>query len=84
MYIYRENIILTILGIFFGLIFGTVLQRFIMTTMEVDQLVFGKVVHLSSYVYASLLTILFSIIVMLVIHRQLKRIDMVEALKAVD
>ena len=84
MYIYRENIILTLLGIFFGYIFGTGLQRFIMTTMEVDQLVFGKVIHLSSYIYSTLLTILFSAIVMIVIHYQLKRIDMVEALKAND
>ena len=84
MYIYRENIILTFLGIFFGCLFGTVLQRFIMTTMEVDQLVFGKVIHLSSYIYSILLTVLFTLIVMVVIHQQLKRIDMVEALKAND
>ena len=84
MYIYRENIILTFLGIFFGSLFGTVLQRFIMTTMEVDQLVFGKVIHMSSYLYSTLLTILFTLIVMVVIHYQLKRIDMVEALKAND
>lgn len=84
MYIYRENIILTLFGIFFGYIFGSVLQRFIMTTMEVDQLVFGKVIHLSSYIYSTLLTILFSVVVMIVIHYQLKRIDMVEALKAND
>lgn len=84
MYIYRENIILTFLGIFFGCLFGTILQRFIMTTMEVDQLVFGKVIHMSSYLYSILLTILFTLIVMVVIHHQLKRIDMVEALKAND
>lgn len=84
MYIYRENIILTLIGIFFGYIFGTGLQRFIMTTMEVDQLVFGKMIYLSSYIYSTLLTILFSVIVMIVIHYQLKRIDMVEALKAND
>jgi putative ABC transport system permease protein len=84
MYIYRENIILTLFGIIFGYIFGSTLQTFIMTTMEVDQLVFGKVIHLSSYAYSTLLTILFSVIVMVVIHYQLKRIDMVEALKAND
>lgn len=84
MYIYRENIILTFLGIFFGSLFGTVLQRFIMTTMEVDNLVFGKVIDPSSYIYSTLLTLLFTIIVMIVIHFQLKRINMVEALKAND
>ena len=84
LYIYRENIILTLLGILAGLGFGAILTDFIMDTMEVDLLVFGREIHLSSYLYSSLLTILFSIIVMLVIHYQLKRIDMVEALKAND
>lgn len=84
MYIYRENIILTAIGIFFGCLFGTILVRFIMATMEVDNLVFAREIHLSSYLYSILLTILFTLIVMAVIHFQLKRIDMVEALKAND
>lgn len=84
MYIYRENFILTFLGIIVGLIFGTLLTNFITATMEVDMLVFGREVHLSSYLYSSVLTVLFTLIVMVVIHFQLKRIDMVEALKAND
>lgn len=83
-YIYRENIILTLLGILFGFGFGTILTNFIMGTMEVDQLVFGRTIYPMSYLYSALLTIIFSIIVMLVIHYQLKKIDMVEALKAND
>lgn len=84
MYIYRENIILTVIGIFLGFGFGTVLTNFIMGTMEIDMLVFGREIHLSSYIYSGLLTILFSVVVMIVIHYQLKRINMVEALKAND
>ena len=84
MYIYRENIILTLIGIFFGCIFGTILVRFIMATMEVDNLVFGREIHLTSYLFAIVLTLLFTLIVMVVIHYQLKRINMVEALKAND
>lgn len=83
-YIYRENIILTILGIAVGLGFGKILTNFIMETMEIDMLVFGRNIYLPSYLYASLLTILFSLVVMLVIHFQLKKIDMVEALKGND
>lgn len=83
-YIYRENIILTILGIAIGLGFGKILTNFIMETMEIDMLVFGRNIYLPSYLYASLLTILFSLVVMLVIHFQLKKIDMVEALKGND
>src|SRR5699024_5881529 len=84
LYIYRENIILTFLGILTGLGFGTVLTNFIMNTMEIDMLVFGREIHLSSYLYSSLLTISFSVTGMVVIHYQLQRIDMVEALKAND
>ena len=84
LYIYRENIILTVLGIVVGMLFGQWLTNFIMGTMEIDNLVFGRVIHLDSYLYAGGLTLLFSVIVMIVIHFQLKRIDMVEALKASD
>jgi len=83
-YIYRENIILTLLGILVGFGFGAWLHQFIMTTMEVDMLVFGKEIHASSFAYSGLLTILFSLIVMVVIHYQLKQVDMVEALKGND
>lgn len=83
-YIYRENIILTFLGILVGLGFGNVLTKFIMGTMEVDMLVFGRNIYFLSYLYSSLLTILFSLVVMVVIHFQLKKIDMVEALKGND
>ncbi len=84
LYIYRENILLTVLGIILGAFFGQWLTNFIMGTMEIDNVVFGRVVHLESYLYAIGLTLLFSVIVMVVIHYQLKRIDMVEALKAND
>ena len=83
-YIYRENIILTFLGILVGLGFGNILTKFIMGTMEVDMLVFGRNIYFLSYMYSSLLTILFSLVVMVVIHFQLKKIDMVEALKGND
>lgn len=83
-YIYRENIILTALGIVVGLGFGKILTNFIMETMEIDMLVFGRNIYLPSYLYASSLTILFSLVVMIVIHFQLKKIDMVEALKGND
>lgn len=83
-YIYRENIILTFLGIAVGLGFGKILTNFIMETMEIDMLVFGRNIYLSSYFYASLLTIAFTLVVMAVIHFQLKKIDMVEALKGND
>ncbi|MCI5775103.1 MAG: FtsX-like permease family protein [Aerococcus sp.] len=80
-YLYRETFLLTIIGIVIGLISGYFLTDYIMKTIEIDQMVFPTRISPSSYLYSIGLTLLFSIIVMLIIHRRLKKIDMVEALK---
>lgn len=84
MYIYRENMILTILGIIAGDFFGIILHRFVLKTAEVDVMMFSPTVHWLSYGYAAALTLLFSGIVMVTMHYKLKRIDMIEALKSVE
>lgn len=83
-YIYRENILLSIFGILFGLIMGVGLHRFVLTTAEVDVAMFSPVIRWWSYLLASALTLLFTLIVMWVMHFKLKKIDMIEALKAVE
>ncbi|WP_042348132.1 FtsX-like permease family protein [Bacillus massiliigorillae] len=84
MYVYRENIILTILGIGLGFVLGNALLQIVITTVEVDEVMFSHVVHWTSYVYSAILTIIFSLLVMLVMHIKLKRVDMIEALKSVE
>ncbi|EUJ27421.1 putative metabolite uptake ABC transporter, permease protein [Listeria floridensis FSL S10-1187] len=84
MYVYRENIILTVLGILVGFIFGFFLHQFVIQTAEVDNMMFSPTVTAPSYLYSAILTLLFSTIVMLVMHVKLKRIDMIEALKSVE
>jgi putative ABC transport system permease protein len=83
-YIYREGLILTIFGVILGLAFGVVLERYIITTIEVDVFMFSRDLLIPSYLYSSLLTILFAIIVNLLIYRPLTNIDMVSSLKAVE
>lgn len=83
-YLYRETFLLTLVGIAIGLISGYFLTDYIMTTVEIDQMVFPTRVNGLSYLYAIGLTLLFSTIVMLIIHRRLKKIDMVEALKGTE
>ena len=82
MYIYRENMVLTIMGTVVGLFLGVFLHGFVLQTAEMDNMMFTRVIHPSSFVYASLMTFLFSTIVMLIMHLKLKKVDMVEALKA--
>ncbi|MGG3283137.1 FtsX-like permease family protein [Paenibacillus solani] len=84
MYIYRENMILTVFGIIGGCVGGVFLHRFVLLTAEVDAMMFSPVIHGISYGYAALLTLLFSAIVMASMHVKLKRIDMIEALKSVE
>ncbi|WP_205527751.1 FtsX-like permease family protein [Listeria costaricensis] len=84
MYVYRENIILTFLGILVGFVLGFFLHRFVITTAEVDNMMFSPGIYPVSYLYAAILTFVFATIVMLVMHVRLKRIDMIEALKSVE
>lgn len=83
-YVYRETFTLTIMGIIVGFLLGALLHRFVLTTVELDYLMFTRSIHWTSYLYASGLMIIFSIVVLIFMHFKLKNIDMVEALKAND
>ena len=83
-YILRENIILTTLGSLLGLVVGTLLTRYVAATAEVDILMFGREIHLGSYLISIALTFAFATIVNLGMHLSLKKIDMIEALKSVE
>ncbi|MDD3796934.1 MAG: FtsX-like permease family protein, partial [Lachnospiraceae bacterium] len=83
-YVYRENILLTIIGAMVGILFGIVLHRYIITTVEVDACMFGRNIKNISFVYGTLFTFGFSFFVNLVMHFKLKKIDMVESLKSVE
>ena len=83
-YVYRENMILTILGAIVGCGLGKLLHRFIIETVEIDSAMFGRNIDLSSYIYGFLITIGFSLFVNGVMYFKLKKIDMVESLKSVE
>lgn len=84
MYIYRENIFLTLFGIIAGLFLGQILHGYVLATVELDMLMFSPEIHLLSYLYSSLITIFFTIIVGFVMYQKLKHVDMIEALKSND
>lgn len=81
-YVNRESVALSVIGTLFGLVAGIALHRFIIITVEVDAVMFGRDIQPLSFVYAALLTMLFSLIVNLVMGRKLKKISMVESMKA--
>ncbi len=83
-YIYRENILLTLMGIAFGLFGGIFLHRFVVSQAEIDVVMFGREVGWFGYMMSALLTAVFSLLVNLVLHFRLKHISMVESLKSVE
>ena len=83
-YVYRENILLTLIGGIAGIVMGKMLHGFIIVTVEVEQVMFGRNVDLSSFLYSFAFTIGFTCFVNWIMYFKLKRINMVESLKSVE
>ncbi|WP_062532717.1 FtsX-like permease family protein [Jeotgalibaca dankookensis] len=84
LYIYRETFILTLIGILFGFGLGSYLGNVLLKMVEIDLMLFPVIIKPLSYLSSALLTLLFSIVVMVIMHLKLKRVDMIEALKSVE
>lgn len=83
-YVYRETIILTIVGIIVGIFLGFSLNTFILMIAETDEILFIKIIKPLSYVLSFIIIIVFSIIVQVITYFILKRIDMIDSLKSVE
>ena len=83
-YVFRENILLTIIGVVVGVVLGSMLHRFVIVTVEIDSVMFTRIIENISFVLSAALTCLFSFLVNAVMYFKLKKIDMVESLKSVE
>ena len=83
-YVYRENVFLTAFGIILGLVMGRFLHAWMVLTVEVDLVMFGRTAPLYAYILAAVLTVVFSVVVNVAAHFRLKKVDMVESLKTVE
>ena len=83
-YVYRENIVLTFIGIAVGILMGHYLHTWLVLSTEIDLMMFGRETDPKSYLYAAVLTALFSFLVNLIAHFKMKKIDMVESLKSAE
>ena len=83
-YISRETIILTFIGMLFGIGGGYYLTLYIIKTCEIDTLMFNSQITIWSYLFGILITSLFAIIVNILTYFSLKKIDMIESLKSVE
>ena len=83
-YVLRENIWLTFFGCFLGVAFGLILHRYMIQTVEIDIMMFGRKINFGSFILSILLTWVFSALVNLAMYFHLKRINMVESLKSIE
>ena len=83
-YVYRETLVLTIIGILIGFGFGYLLNQFVMTVAETDEILFVKDIYGLSYLYTFLIMTLFTIIVQFITYFILKKINMIDSLKSVE
>jgi putative ABC transport system permease protein len=83
-YVFRENMILSFFGSLVGLVLGYIMHKYVISTMELDYIMFGRDVLWPSYVYSILLTLAFSLMVNQFMYFKLRKINMVESLKSAD
>ena len=83
-YIYRETLLLALIGAVVGLVLGVYMEGFVVVTAEVDQVMFGREIHPQSFLLAFALTMIFAVAVTVAMRGKLRRINMVESLKSVD
>ena len=83
-YVYRENIVLTVFGILIGCFMGHWLHIYLVRSTEIDLMMFGRQTKATAYLYAAILTTLFSFLVNVLAHFRMKKIDMVESLKSAE
>lgn len=83
-YVYRENILLTLMGTIAGLGLGIALEKFVIRTAEVDSVMFSVEIPWYCFMEAALLTFIFALAVNITLYFRLKKIDMATSLKAIE
>lgn len=83
-YITKENYFITIIGILLGLYIGLYLSHYVISTCELDYIMFIRKIELKSYIVSALISFIFTIIVNKITHYNLKKIDMIDSLKSIE
>lgn len=83
-YMARESFTLTAIGLLIGIGVGVVLHKLVCGIIDTNTLMAGRAIKWQSYIYASLLTIIFSIVVDLCFIPYYRKISMTDSLKAIE
>ena len=84
LYIYRETILLSIIGILMGLVGGYYLHQFLIAMIAPDAILFYPKVGLGVFLFPVGGMILLLILLGIYVDHYLRKVDMLEALKSVD
>lgn len=84
MYIYRETILLSILGILVGFFVGDIFYDYILAVVPPDEVMFNPALGLKAFLVPMILICLITFILGNVMNHKLKYLDMLSALKSVD
>ncbi len=84
MYVFRENMLLTVVGAVAGIPLGILLHKFVMSQIQVDMVFFNIHVGTRSFVMSMIYTFIFAVLVDLVMIRRLERINMAESMKSIE
>lgn len=83
-YVFRENIILSMMGIVVGLPLGVLLHTFVLMQIRVDMVSFKAVIAPVSFLLTVVMVVLFTVITDLVMRKKIAKIDMAESLKSIE
>lgn len=83
-YVFRENIILTILGTIFGLILGMGILGIVIQAAEVETIFLVKDINLINLLISTIITISFTLITNLFMKKKIKNINMIDSLKSIE
>ena len=84
LYIYRETILLSIIGILMGLVGGYYLHQFLIAMIAPDAILFYPKVGLGVFLFPVGGMLLLLILLGIYVDHYLRKVDMLEALKSVD
>jgi putative ABC transport system permease protein len=83
-YIYRENILLTLLGSFVGIGLGILMTNYVINSAETNIMMFYRGIYPIYFLYSVLITMAFSVVVNLAMYGKFDKIDMIESLKSAE
>ena len=84
MYIFKEIFLLSLIGCIFGIPLGIIEHHFVMNVLKMEMIMFSNHINAPSYIYSIIITIVFTILVLFMMRKSLRQVDMVESLKSVE